>query len=159
MLSVYFLLDDFLAITRPSEDGNRTMALLTMVFNRLRLPIHPRKTLGPVTALEYLGVRLDSVAMTAYLPADKLARIIAMIDGFRHRRRITKRELLSLLGHINFASRVIRPGRSFISYLLKLVSHWHANFSRLFCEFCRGTFARHSCECRASVVRIFCVAN
>ena len=43
--------------------------------------------------------------------------------------------------------------------LLKLVSHWHANFSRLFCEFCRGIFARHSCECRASVVRIFCVAN
>ena len=42
---------------------------------------------------------------------------------------------------------------------IKLVSHWHANFSRLFCEFCRGTFARHSCECRASVVRIFCVAN
>ena len=38
---------------------------------------------------------------------------------------------------------------------IKLVSHWHANFSRLFCEFCRGTFARHSCECRASVVRIF----
>ena len=125
-----FLLDDFLAITRPSEDGNRTMALLTMVFNRLRLPIHPRKTLGPVTALEYLGVRLDSVAMTAYLPADKLARIIAMIDGFRHRRRITKRELLSLLGHINFASRVIRPGRSFISYLLSLAAsvkelHYH----------------------------------
>ena len=38
---------------------------------------------------------------------------------------------------------------------LKLVSHWHANFSRLFCEFCRGTFARHSCECRASVAKFF----
>ena len=35
-----------------------------------------------------------------------------------------------------------------IACTLKLVSHWHANFSRLFCEFCRGTFARHSCECR-----------
>ena len=31
---------------------------------------------------------------------------------------------------------------------LKLVSHWHANSSRLFREFSRGTFARHSCECR-----------
>ena len=30
---------------------------------------------------------------------------------------------------------------------LKLVSHWHANSSRLFREFSRGTFARHSCEC------------
>ena len=32
--------------------------------------------------------------------------------------------------------------------LLKLVSHWHANSSRLLREFSRGTFARHSCECR-----------
>ena len=42
---------------------------------------------------------------------------------------------------------------------VKLVSHWHANFSRLFCEFCRGlshdtratlrtTFLRVSRECR-----------
>ena len=31
---------------------------------------------------------------------------------------------------------------------LKLVSHWHANSSRLFREFSRGSFARHSCECR-----------
>ena len=75
-------------------------------------------------------MRLDSVAMTAYLLADKSARIIAMIDGFSHRRRITKRELLSLLGHIKFASRVIRSGRSFISYLLSLAAsvkelHYH----------------------------------
>ena len=34
---------------------------------------------------------------------------------------------------------------------LKLVSHWHTNFSRLFCEFCRGL----SHDNRASVVRIF----
>ena len=33
---------------------------------------------------------------------------------------------------------------------LKLVSHWHANSSRLFREFSRGTFAfaQHLCECR-----------
>ena len=35
--------------------------------------------------------------------------------------------------------------------LFKLVSHWHVNFSRLFCEFCR----RLSCDIRASVERIF----
>ena len=32
--------------------------------------------------------------------------------------------------------------------MFKLVSHWHANSSRLLREFSRGTFARHSCECR-----------
>ena len=33
-------------------------------------------------------------------------------------------------------------------FYVKLVSHWHANSSRLLREFSRGTFARHSCECR-----------
>ena len=32
--------------------------------------------------------------------------------------------------------------------LIKLVSHWHVNSSRLLRELSRGTFARHSCECR-----------
>ena len=39
-------------------------------------------------------------------------------------------------------------------YNLTLVSHWHANFLRLFCEFVR-TFAQRSWECRMSVLRIF----
>ncbi|MES9994401.1 MAG: reverse transcriptase domain-containing protein [Candidatus Thiodiazotropha sp.] len=119
---LFYLLDDFLAITRPSSDGDRTMALLTLVFNRLRVPIHPTKTVGPVTSLEYLGVFINSVDMKAYLPQEKLSRIISMIDAFRHKRKVTKRELLSLLGHMNFACRVIRPGRSFVSYLLSLAS-------------------------------------
>ena len=34
---------------------------------------------------------------------------------------------------------------------IKLVSHWHGNFSRLFCEFCCGL----SHDVRASVMRIF----
>ena len=63
------------------------MALLTLVFNRLRVPFHPHKTIGPVTVLEYLGVYLDSVDIKAYLPIEKISRIIAMIDAFRHRRR------------------------------------------------------------------------
>ena len=69
------------------------MALLTLVFNRLRLPIHPNKTIGPVTNLEYLGVYLNSVDTKAYLLVEKLSRITAMIDAFRYRRKITKREL------------------------------------------------------------------
>ena len=39
---------------------------------------------------------------------------------------------------------------TFFRIFLKLISHWHANFSRLFCEFCRG-LSRNI----ASVVRIF----
>lgn len=45
-----------------------------------------------------------------------------MLDNFCVKKSCTKRELLQLLGHFNFASRVIIPGKSFVSYLLRLAS-------------------------------------
>ena len=51
---------------------------------------------------------------------DKVQRIIQFIEILLGKNRCTKRELLQLLGHLNFASRVILPGRSFVSYLISL---------------------------------------
>jgi hypothetical protein len=59
---------------------------------------------------------------------DKLLRIRAMLNRFLAIDKCKKRELLSLLGHLNFASSVIIPGRSFISRLIqasKSVSKLH----------------------------------
>ena len=50
------LLDDFLTVDPPSAMAERTMALLTLVFNRLRVPISPHKTIGPTLQLQYLGI-------------------------------------------------------------------------------------------------------
>ena len=49
-------------------------------------------------------------------------RICEIIDRFRLKHKVTKREILCLLGHFNFASCVIVPGSSFVSYLLRLAS-------------------------------------
>lgn len=132
---VMHLLDDFLTIDTPSFNSERTMAILSMVFNKLKIPVARHKTTGPCEEIEYLGITLDSVRMEARLPPNKLLRITAIIDSFRNRKSVTKRELLSLLGHINFASRVIVQGRSFTSYLLTLASsakklHHHVHFTK-----------------------------
>ena len=47
-----------------------------------------------------------------------------------------KKELLQLLGHMNFASRVTLAGRSFVSYLLKLAAsvkelHFYVHLNKL----------------------------
>ncbi|CAG2188672.1 unnamed protein product [Mytilus edulis] len=39
-----------------------------------------------------------------------------------HKRTCTRKDLEQLLGHLNFASRVILPGRAFVTYLYKLMS-------------------------------------
>jgi hypothetical protein len=115
---ILHLLDDFLTIDAPDADAQHTMDTLQGIFKRLNVPLAEHKTMGPCTVLEYLGIILDTEQMLAKLPADKVLRITAMLTQFLSRRTCTKRELLQLLGHLNFASRVIVPGRSFVSYLL-----------------------------------------
>lgn len=117
---ILHLLDDFLTVQSPNSDGDRTMSLLTLIFNKLKVPISVAKTEGPTTVIEYLGVILDSDKMEARLPTDKVNRIIEFIQWILSKKSCTKRELLQLLGHFNFASRVIMPGRSFVSYLINV---------------------------------------
>ena len=63
---------------------------------------------------------MDSNKLEARLPLNKVERINEILLSFLGKKSCTKRELLSLLGHLNFASRVIRPGRSFVSHLIHL---------------------------------------
>lgn len=117
--NILHLLDDFLTIDHPDSEPDRTMALLSHIFNILGMPLAHHKTVGPVTELEYLGIILDTRKMEARLPLDKMKRIADMLGWFSHQRTCVKRELLSLIGHLVFASRVVKPGRTFISRLIE----------------------------------------
>lgn len=129
------LLDDFLTIDSSEEEGLRTMSILTMVFNKLGVPLSLSKTIGPVTSLVYLGVALDAKLFETRIPADKIDCMLVSIKQLSSKKRCTKRELLQLLGHFNFATRVIIPGRSFMSFLFQLsctvdALHLHVRLGR-----------------------------
>ncbi|VDI46851.1 Hypothetical predicted protein [Mytilus galloprovincialis] len=64
-----------LTIDPPHAEGERSMALMMMIFKRLNVPIAMHKTVGLVTCLEYLGIILDSEKMEARLPQEKVDRI------------------------------------------------------------------------------------
>ena len=90
---ILHLLDDFLTIDRPDSTPERTMAILTLVFRKLGLPLSQKKTVGPTHVLEYLGIILDSIRMEARLPTEKVSRITEFIEEFLKRKSCTKREL------------------------------------------------------------------
>lgn len=71
-------------------------------------------------SLEFLRITLNSLTFQATLPIDKLLRTYLFISKYHLTHHCTKRELLSLLGHLNFAIRIISQGYSFISQLLSL---------------------------------------
>ena len=113
------LLDDFLTIDDPTAMAHRTMAILTLILNKLKIGYSFTKTVGPEHELEYLGLILDTVCMQCRLPVDKLNRITDMVAYFLGRSKCTKREMLSLCGNLSFATRVIPAGRSFMYRLFK----------------------------------------
>lgn len=117
---VLHLLDDFLLVDFPSNPTSTALNTLRSVFLEVGIPLSPEKTQGPCTSLEFLGIALDSVAMRASLPDEKLSRIREICASLSANSTMSKRDLLSLLGHFNFAMRIIPQGRSFISRLLDM---------------------------------------
>ena len=117
---VTHLLDDFLVVTPPSAPPASGLTTLTTVFNSLGVPLALEKTEGPLTALEFLGITLDTISFQASLPPDKLNRTTLLLSNYLDVPHCTKQQLLSLLGHLVYAMRIIPQGRSFISNLLQL---------------------------------------
>ena len=73
------------------------------VFSNRGVPLSAEKTEGPSTSLEFLGITLDTNQFQASLPIEKLTRINLLISNFLLAPCCTKHQLLSLLGHLNFA--------------------------------------------------------
>ncbi len=90
------------------------------VCQRLGVPLAAEKVEGPSRGLTFLGIFLDTVKLELRLPEDKLRRLSSLIKTWQGRKSCTKRRLLSLIGHLQHACRVVRPGRSFLRRMITL---------------------------------------
>ncbi len=116
----------FLIISPPDSIPAAHLSTTQKVFSELRIPLAQDKTAGPSTSIEFLGISLDSQKFQASLPKEKIDRMILVASTLAANPTCSKRELLSVLGHLNFAMRIIPQGRPFISHLLTLASSTHA---------------------------------
>ena len=57
--------------------------------------------------------------MQARLPNDKLQRIRLQVASWLTRKKATKREILSLVGLLQLATKVVSPGRTFLSRMYR----------------------------------------
>ena len=54
------------------------------------------------------------------LPEDKISELDSQLRLFQIKKTITKRELLSLIGKLSFASKIVPPDRTFLCRLIDL---------------------------------------
>lgn len=74
----------------------------------------------------FLGIEIDTVAGMLRLPGDKLAKLRCMLQEWAGRKSARKRDLQVILGHLNHACKVIRPGRSFLRNMIALLKIAHS---------------------------------
>ena len=75
---------------------------------------------GPATTITFLGITIDTTLQQLRLPPDKLQEMTLLIKSWLGKHKTTKRDLLSLIGKLSFAAKVVPSGRLFLHRLIEL---------------------------------------
>ena len=132
--TVFHYIDDFLLLGTPHcPQCAVDLVRLQQTFGWLRIPLAPEKREGPATCVTFLGIELDSELMVARLPLHKIAELHCLLTQWQGRRCCLVKELQSLVGKLQHAGKVIRPGRTFLRHMLGLLKGIprHQKFIRL----------------------------
>ena len=130
-----------MSLNEPPYDQAAHVSLKAMLltFQALGIPLAPGKTIDPSLVLEFLGTELDSNTVEAMLPEDKVEKVRKELNAWLNRKSATLQERQSLIGLLNFAPKVVPPGRPFLQGMILLTwgvkqSHHHINWNAGFRE-------------------------
>ena len=120
--NVIHYLDNFLIAGKPeSAECEQVLNTMLHVCRKLGFPIAEGKIEGPTAVITYLGIVLDTIKMELCLPHDKLEALLQLLRQWTMpKKRTTKRELLSLIGKLSFAAKVVPAGHIFLRRLIDL---------------------------------------
>lgn len=118
---VFHYIDDFILAGKPaSNECSEHLARTLQIFTKLGIPVEPSKLEGPATCITILGIEVDTIKQELRLPEDKLARLRDLTHSWRGQKCCKKRDLLSLIGTLQHAASVVRPGRAFVRRMIDL---------------------------------------
>ena len=127
--NIIHYLDDFFTAGPPhSPECEQNMRSMAQLCSAVRAPLKQEKTEGPTTTLTFLGIELNSATMTASISEQRKEELLQSLRSVVASHTCTKRALLSLIGKLSFACKVVPPGRIFLRRLIDLsttVSHLH----------------------------------
>ena len=124
-------IDDFITFGQAeTTECKNNLDTIIKCCDELGLPLATEKVEGPTKVLTFLGIEIDTGHMVLRLPRDKLVRLQQLIASWISRKAATKRDLLSLIGELSHATKVVLPGRAFLRQLIDLAAsrssldHW-----------------------------------
>ena len=113
-------LDDFFLCASSFHECLRMVNVVLNVFRFLGVPVAEDKLEGPSQRIVFLGIQIDSASFSISLPNDKLSDLSVALRAWQNKKKCRKVELLSLIGSLSFACKVVKPGRIFLRRLIDL---------------------------------------
>lgn len=108
-------LDDFLFVgPSTSDECAKLMHIFSSVCKNLGVPIATDKTDGPNNYITYLGLGINSIYQTLFIPHDKVTSLTEQLIEINNHKKVTLQQLQSLCGLLAFCSRALPPARAFI---------------------------------------------
>ena len=107
-------------LAQPTLLSAHNVKTILHVASQVGIPLATNKLEGPTTGLVFLGILIDTNSMETSLPDDKLHELISELQSWSTRNKCFKRELLSLIGKLNFACQIVPAGRIFLRRLIDL---------------------------------------
>ena len=119
-------LDDFLILERTCTKCQQSKHTMINLCHRLQIPLSWEKLEGPSNRISFLGIEIDTTAWVLRLPDDKLKALLYELTLWSDRKTCSKRQLLSLIGKLSYATKVMPAGRIFLRRLIDLSTHVRA---------------------------------
>ena len=129
--SIVNYLDDYIIIGDSYSACQTMLATLMRLLRTLGFAINYNKVEGPVQRLTFLGILLDTVAMSMELPEKKLTELKELLQKANMSKKLTKQQLQSLAGKLNWASQCVQGGRTFMRRILDAIPHLRAPWHRV----------------------------
>ena len=119
-VAILHILDDFLFIAPTSLGCQQALDTFIQICQDIGVPLAPDKTVGPARILDFAGIRLDTIEMSASLPPEKVHKFSQAIDTMILSKSVQLKHIQSLAGMLNFCCSVISPARAFSRRLYNL---------------------------------------
>lgn len=128
--NVICYLDDFLITNSSFADTLVTLNYLMALLRLLGFDINYDKVEGPVQTITFLGIQLDTVKMNLSLSHSRLNELKLDLQKFCQFSKVSKRQLQSLAGKLNWATQCIYGGRVFLRNIICKINSLHSPWHR-----------------------------
>ena len=109
--------DDFFGV-EMQRDARGAYDTLYAVLQKLGLTISVKKLVPPGTKAVCLGIAFDTEKGEISIPAEKMSKIVHMVEEWQAKKCCTRHQLQSLLGHLLYVHKCVKPARFIVNWIL-----------------------------------------